>query len=733
MLPTSCTVGGIEYIGSLLVFPTRLRFGALGEISTATLEFIGIAADLGPVLIPNADVSLSSGEAGGSSVFGEIVPGETVFGEGGESTANIFIGKVASVETKAVTVKGSGTGYTRFTLQCQGLEAGLVDAVVTADATYTTVSDGSIIAAVFAAYAPSINIDNVTDVEASVSLTVRNGWTMRQVLDEVISRGGGTYYMRGSSLYHHGAASSAAPFNIKELEDCGASDIAPLWANFKHSLTWTNRTNRVVVLGALGNAGVRYTATEENLTSQGLYGIISRTITDANIQSNAEASLRGAIEVANYANPQETGTFETRTDGFYVGQSITITMPSEVLASAMFIRSVSWAWVTPTVVTYTCEFGQFSSNLVRQLTRMLADMKEKPYTPIAVPAPLSVGLSSFAATIEAVGLVTATPNGSEELAIALTTKVVYNTTDKKTYRWDSSSNTYKRRVGATDLEEDSVTAGTIAVGAIRAVDAAFDAGAIQTADIGNAQITTAKIANLAVTAAQIDNATITGAKIASATIQDGNIVNATITAASIANATITGAKIAGATITAANIANATITNAEIANATITSAKIVSLDASKITGGTITATITLNSAGDFTVVGSAIFNSGVDIDISLSVGPLGGYLNVNSSTATFGVDIDCSVINATQIDASTSISCSGNISATSGGGFRIGSTTVINSSQQFVGAGALCGSSGIGAGGFNPWNGAGYDTGGTQTFSNGGLTWTFKGGAFISAV
>ena len=59
--------------------------------------------------------------------------------------------------------------------------------------------------------------------------------------------------------------------------------------------------------------------------------------------------------------------------------------------------------------------------------------------------------------------------------------------------------------------------------------------------------------------------------------------------------------------------------------------------------------------------------------------------------------------------------------------NVAGSTAINSSRQFVGAGALCGSSGIGAGGFNPWNGSGYDTGATGTITSSFSSITVKGG------
>lgn len=109
---------------------------------------------------------------------------------------------------------------------------------------------------------------------------------------------------------------------------------------------------------------------------------------------------------------------------------------------------------------------------------------------------------------------------------------------------------------------------------------------IGSAYIQNLAVQTAHIADLTVTGAKIADATIAAAKIVDATITGAKIANATITDANIASATITGAKIASATITDALIATATITGAKIASATITDAQIASLNADKITAGSI---------------------------------------------------------------------------------------------------------------------------------------------------
>jgi hypothetical protein len=77
----------------------------------------------------------------------------------------------------------------------------------------------------------------------------------------------------------------------------------------------------------------------------------------------------------------------------------------------------------------------------------------------------------------------------------------------------------------------------------------------------------------------------------------------------------------------------------------------------------------------------------------------------------------------EIDGNGNISGGGICNMTNG--YKVNGSIVINSSGAFIGPGVACQSSGIGGGGFNPWNGSGYDTGQTVTVN-------FSGGFTISS-
>lgn len=114
--------------------------------------------------------------------------------------------------------------------------------------------------------------------------------------------------------------------------------------------------------------------------------------------------------------------------------------------------------------------------------------------------------------------------------------------------------------------------------------------------------------------------------------------------------------------------------------------------------------------------------------TVRINTTGGFVGVVFNATATGASITFQNNNGNfQVDGNGNLSMAADLNCV--GNYKQNGTTVINTSRQFVGAGALCGASGIGAGGFNPWNGASYDTGATGTISILGLTSiTVRGGS-----
>lgn len=188
-------------------------------------------------------------------------------------------------------------------------------------------------------------------------------------------------------------------------------------------------------------------------------------------------------------------------------------------------------------------------------------------------------------TISAAKIENLTINGAKIAADAISNSKIENgaiTNSKIQTATITGNRLVNGTITALQIELATITADQIANGTITG------------GKIGNATITGSNISNGTITGDKIDSVTITASNIALGTITASQIANQTITADKIANLAITSAQIANATITANEIANLTITGGKIANSTITNAKIDTIEAGKITAGTIVATISLES-------------------------------------------------------------------------------------------------------------------------------------------
>lgn len=198
-------------------------------------------------------------------------------------------------------------------------------------------------------------------------------------------------------------------------------------------------------------------------------------------------------------------------------------------------------------------------------------------------------------TITAAQIDNLTINGAKIASDAITNSKIANdavTGSKVQDATLTGSKLANATITATQIANATITSTQIANATITGSNIAN--GTITGSNLTNATITGTQIASATITGTNIASSTITGDKIGSATITGANIASGTISASNIQSATITANQIASATITANEIANLTITGGKIANSTITNAKIDTIEAGKITAGTIVATISLES-------------------------------------------------------------------------------------------------------------------------------------------
>lgn len=514
MIVASILVGGQEFVANTLIEGFTVTQDIGDRIGTCELTLIGVAASLTPVLSAGVSVQIFTGSAGTGAPFGGSLFGQAVFG-GSTPGARLFSGLLMSVDAEAVTLAEAGTGYTKFHLVARDKSYLLETAIVTTATDFEDEADSDIVEQLFASYLPSITV-NASTVAVIDSLHQENS-SLRQALDDISDLTGAVSYLDPNEmLRYHSPGANPAPFAIAEAPDTDV--VVAQKDGFQFTQDFSTIANRVIVIGALQAGGTAIKETVNDAGSQGAYGLHVRTIVDRNIQTSEQAIARGNVELGRYAQPLSTGTLAVRTDGLRVGQLLDITTPAMGCSGSYLIRRVTMTWDTQSDTKYEIEFGDYRPDLYRMIRRLRALAEQKPYDPIAIPAPGTVSPVSFASTIQPVHIVNSLPTLPD--ANYPNDSVVILTTDHKLYRnaagtWtaavptvdltgtitstqiaDDSISTPKLQALAITAEKiaanavvagkiaaDAVVAGTIAAGAIRASDAAFEAAAIQSADI----------------------------------------------------------------------------------------------------------------------------------------------------------------------------------------------------------------------------------------------------------
>jgi len=112
-------------------------------------------------------------------------------------------------------------------------------------------------------------------------------------------------------------------------------------------------------------------ATVEDTASQTNYGrTFERTIVDTNISTSGEATLRGNVELAQYAWAQESGSITFRADGLDIKDTLRIISTTYAINSSYAIRRLTARWITPELTEYTAEFGDWRPDLIKMLRLM---------------------------------------------------------------------------------------------------------------------------------------------------------------------------------------------------------------------------------------------------------------------------------------------------------------------------------------------------------------------------
>jgi len=670
--------------------------------------------------------------------FDEATFDEAIFG-GGTGGSPVgdrqFAGYVSDVRPEYLR---SNPAKIKYHITCQDYTV-LLDNTEVTEISYSNQTDKDIIQAVFTAYLPEVDTSLVSSLTTIETFNLE-GESLRTFMEKIAELTGAEWYLDfDKRLRYYLPSSNPAPFSLTETPDYSTSFDFDR-KSFDYAEDFRTPANRVKVIGGLKENETAYTATSQDLNSQAAFGkVFSRVIVDRNIASDTEAQLRAQVEVQRYAFPEKNGTVTYRRDGVNIGQLLTINSPTRGLSGDFLVRKLSMRWKNPSLTEYTAEFGDYRPDLAKTLRRLKELAKEKAPTPLAKPVQKSVYVDHFASTIEPVQIVNSLPSLPDPNYSA--NAVVLLTTDRKIYRrngdaWtavvpttdlsgtiietqianDSISTPKLQALSVTSgilaansviagkVAADAVTAGTIAVGAIRAIDAVFDSGAIQSADIGNAQINNAHIVSLG--ASKLTAGTIDASVITVTNLNASNITTGTLSGSYLDDGTVADIKIASG-LSATKITTGTL------DASVVS--VTNLNASNITTGSMAAdrigagTMDVGSGG-LTINGTGSVTVAYNVRATDFKSKTSGNLVINSSDEFVGTNVKTGGTGATGSVQTNSLNVGGaqRIDSTGAGNLAtVQCGAWANSSEYRVGTIKVVGAQGSAIG--NPTGGTTVDT------------------------
>ena len=110
------------------------------------------------------------------------------------------------------------------------------------------------------------------------------------------------------------------------------------------------------------------TETRTDATSIGIYGTFKRTIYDESILTAAQAQLRGDVELARYAYPEEFGNIDWRRDGIKRGDVVRIVSAIHGVDDDYHLARVTTR-LDSGVMTYSGQYGRHQPDLINLLRK----------------------------------------------------------------------------------------------------------------------------------------------------------------------------------------------------------------------------------------------------------------------------------------------------------------------------------------------------------------------------
>ena len=368
----------------------RISQGFLGETSELQMSVVALASSPVPVShwdqIDVNQVGIVEGGSSPESLFGDVLFGEAMFGGAGTAIVvgvKIFSGHV--VKVRRVPFRPGPTAYVNYQITVVDFMI-LLDRARVVSKTYTVTADDTVIADLFTTYLPEIDTSNVSNV-ANVSIELKNV-TLREALRRIVDQTKAHFYLSSDKeLFYYAPSATPAALSLGEVKDEGNLVFGFDIMSLTYEEEFATPANKVTVLGALISDIDRYTATVQDVTSQGTYGVLERVIVDERINSTAEATAVAAAHITEFANPRKEGQITFWADGVSVGELLTITAPTYGVDGDFRIHRLELTWDrSKTRTIYRASFGEFRPDLIRTLRELSQLVVARKDQQISVPS-----------------------------------------------------------------------------------------------------------------------------------------------------------------------------------------------------------------------------------------------------------------------------------------------------------------------------------------------------------
>ncbi len=291
-----------------------------------------------------------------------------------------FRGYVTSMEPEAFS-------NLRYRLKLTAADAGLLLDRKVITQTWTDATDREIVqdlAAAAASLGITAPIGTVAFTSAFATWEVKDA-TVREGLDQLCELTGNRWHVDYQGrLHYYYPGTRFAPFSLSDVGPFDAQTEPFKMLEFRREFALA--ANRITVLGAIGEGGAELRVTREDASSIAEYGVLEAVSVAREMASAAMATIAADSELAERAHPQISGRALVLRGGLEVGQTIGVQSALYGVDANLIITGIRERYAG-TEIAYEIEFGQRQADIVTAFRRL---SQVDRAVPVAVPAPGSI-------------------------------------------------------------------------------------------------------------------------------------------------------------------------------------------------------------------------------------------------------------------------------------------------------------------------------------------------------